>query len=65
VKIHAGLVWLVLPPRLADELAADPRVSPLVALRLDEGTLAVREASYRKLREALVKRGVIVEEVSG
>ena len=63
MKVHAGLVWVALPPGLADELEADPRTAPLLALRLDPRTIAVRESDLRSLREALARRGQPVEEV--
>ncbi len=63
MKVHANLIWLRVSERLAETIAADPKLRPLLARRLDPCTFAVRRERYKALRELLVKRGLAPEEV--
>ena len=63
MRVHANLIWLQLSDRLAELVAADPKLKSFVAARLDAHVFAVRPEHYRALRQVLLKRGLAPEEV--
>jgi hypothetical protein len=57
LKVHHGLIWLRVAPEVGEQLQADEKISPLLALSLDAHTFAVEPDRYAELRKWLVKRG--------
>ena len=65
MKLHRNLVWIRARPELLDRLVADPKLSPLIAVRLTQELAAVKASARTTVMERLLKLGLVPRETGG
>ena len=65
MKIHRNLVWIRTAPELLDRLMADPKLAPLIAVRLTPELAAVHASARVAVVARLDKLGLAPRETGG